>query len=77
MPINKLFTIGGLLFNVIGTVFLFLSVKASKSAFEDDRETRTETPMALIDKNMAKIGIGFIFIGFLFQLISMFIARGD
>lgn len=77
MPIRKLLVIGGLLFNLIGTVFLFLSVKPSENAFEDNRETGAETPMALIDKNMAKIGIGLIFIGFLFQLISVFMALGD
>lgn len=62
--------IGGLVFNLAGTYFLFSSVMSSHYAKESNPETKGEIPLALLKVNIAKRGIIIIFLGFLLQLIS-------
>jgi Na+/phosphate symporter len=68
--------IGGLVFNLVGAIFLFISIKSSHYATEINSETKKEIPIALLDKNIAKTGLGFIFLGFLLQLISVCLSLG-
>jgi hypothetical protein len=69
--------IGGLIFNLVGTTFLFFSVKSSHYMTETNPEIKKETPIALLQKNKAELGIKIILLGFSLQLISVCLSLGN
>lgn len=69
--IMKMITITGALMNIIGSIILYRSVKSSQSNLEGIYVNRGKEihPVALLDKELAKRGIGFIILGFFIQFL--------
>ena len=68
---NQTLIITGLLLNLLGAYKLYKSVIPFPHYYAKSGEDREARPVATLDMNIAKKGFRYIFIGIIFQIISI------